>query len=175
MDFERFSEAVAIPELHDLSAAAGVLWASAAAAPNQYPGLGVTHDGVRASFTLRHSPTTYDQLSMYRDDDGVWNVEEQRQRPTLETEGFGLLVRTTATQPLLPGERSTLVTEQSSHHMEGEFTPMSVTTSEQGLDAQGCQRLLGLLRTVRGETELRVSRLQRLRGWLAKSGLARGE
>lgn len=176
MEFDRFAEAdQAIPELHDLNAATGLLWASAQnASPNQYPGFEVTHDGERASFTMHHSPTTYDRLSLFRDADGVWNIEQQRQRPTVETEGFAQFSRVTTTQPLLPGEQSTRVEEQSGPHTAGEFTPQSVTASEQGLDADRCQHLLGLMRTVRGEVEPRTPRFPRVRGWLAKVGLVHG-
>lgn len=176
MESDRFTEvAQSIPELHGLNAASGLLWASAEhAVPDQYPGFEVAHDGERASFTMHHSPTTYDRLSLFRDSDGVWNIEEQRQRPTVETEGLAQFSRITTTHPLLPGERSIRVQEQSGPHTAGEFTLQTATTAERGLDADGCQRLLGLLRTVRGEVEPVAPRMPRVRGWLAKLGFARG-
>jgi len=176
MNNDRFTEAAeAIPELRDLNAAAGMLWASAQhATPDQYPGFEVAHDGVRATFTVRHSPTTHDSLSLFRDADGVWNIEEQWQRPTVETEGFGQFARVTTTHPLLPGERPTHVVEQSGPHTQGEFTPQAITQPDQGLDVQSCQYLLGVLRTVRGETEPTGPRFPRIHGWLAKIGLTRG-
>ena len=176
MEFDRFAEAAqSIPELSDLNAAAGLLWASAEnAAPNQYPGFEVTHDGTRAAFTMHHSPTTYDRLSLFRDADGVWTIEEQRQRPTVETEGLAQFSRVTTTHPLFPGEPSTRLQEQSGPHTGGEFTPQTITVAEQGLDADGCQRLLGTLRAVRGEVEPASPRMPRVRGWLTKLGLTRG-
>lgn len=176
MDQDRFADvAPAIPELGDLNAACGLLWADAThPLPDQYAGFDVLHDGERASFTMQHSPTTYDRLSLFRDADGVWNIEQQRQRPTVETEGFGLFTRVTTTQPLLPGARAVRVAEQSAPHTHDELTPQSVTTADEGLDAVGCQQLLELLRTVRGEEEARQPRFPRVHGWLAKVGLVRG-
>jgi hypothetical protein len=176
MEYDRFDiSAEAIPELHDLTAATGILWSAAASAtPNQYPGFVVTHDGERAEFTMHHSPTTHDRVALYRDTDGVWCVEEQRQRPTTEDQGFGQFLRTTITNPLLPGAKPTRVVEQTNPASAGEFMVESWAENPNGLNADGCKRLLDTLRVIRGEKldppTPEVSRAPRLRGLLAKIG-----
>lgn len=175
MEHKRFAEVTeVIPELTELTAAASLMWISAStAAPNQYPGFRVEHDGERAAFTMHRSPTIYDRLSLFRDEDGVWTVEEQRQRPTVETEGFGQFVRSTSRQSLIPGERAQQTIEISGPATGGEFALEAVSQAEQGLDVPECERLLGLLRTIRGEAELPTGRMPRVRGWLSKLGLIR--
>src|SRR5512133_957497 len=109
MNYNAYSgETGAIPVLSTLNGVVDTMWSSAInAQPDQYPGFTVTHDGIRASFMVQHTPTAYDRVSMYRSPDGVWTVEEQRQRPALETEGFGNFTRTTTISTLLPGAMPT--------------------------------------------------------------------
>ncbi|HEU4914444.1 MAG TPA: hypothetical protein VFT16_03525 [Candidatus Saccharimonadales bacterium] len=174
MEYERFNIASeSIPELGELTAATDLLWSAAqGAAPNQYPGFEVTHDGDTAAFTMHHSPTMHDRVALYRGSDGVWCIEERRQRAALEDEGFAQLVRITAISPLSLGAKPTRIIERTNPASAGEFIIESWGESSRGLDAEGCERLRDTLRVIRGERldHQGPPHMTRVRGWLAKIG-----
>lgn len=143
------------PDLPDVIAAVELLWVSASTArPDNYPGFVVTHDGACATFRMYKSPTIYDSVALSRGEDGTWCVEKQTQRPTMEDQGFGQLVRTTTTQRLTRGAKATKLIEQTRPDTEGQFAPQSFgVCAGEGLGEQGYQSYLDLFRSVRGERE----------------------
>ena len=160
--------------LTDLTNAASTLWESAKNPTSGVyaPDLVVSHDGERATFMMRHSPTVYTQVGLYYDAEGTMHVEHQQRRPTLEYEGFGQFAVTTTDQALKPGVPAFSTYEKTRHDscdIEEPGLPVAVPNSN--LNADKCQQYIDWLRTIRGEKPERPERESRIGKWLSRRAL----
>jgi hypothetical protein len=176
MSIESSSETARFPEMDQLASVAESMWHSAAAGPaDLFPNFIVTHDGQRADFTLEGGPALHDRMSVLKSEEGVWCIEEQTQRPTLEDAGYGKIERITHAHTLVPGQPSMKLTIRGHLVEDGSLTDVECDDVKftSPLNAAGCQRLVAGFRTIRGEDEPSLPARSPRRGWFKKLGFGR--
>jgi hypothetical protein len=165
MSIERGVEINEVPELEQLREVTSTLMTTALREPDNYSGFTVTtfaeRDYAKVDFTrVLHAKTqsAFETFTITRE--GVdQTIIFQTQRPTLEDEGLGGVIRVTKEYPLGYGRPTTFKEEQGRDNGDGTLSNMSVLAKTEGkpLDSgepeqlNEIESLTKAMRFIRGE------------------------
>lgn len=141
-----------LEELTGLADQAAILWSNVAKAHELgrngvIPGFKTSFIGNKARITKQFSPSIAQSITLYKNEEDVWQIEQERYRPGSEHEAHGSVLRQVTLNALAPGQPTFYTQEVCQQQNDGELVTVQVIESDikPPMDSTTCAMLSSTL------------------------------